>query len=156
MHNPKTINGRMNMVIEYYDLNPNSASVRMNMANNSILGKILKDDTRKPSYNTILAFLNAFPKVNCEWLLLGKGNMFGGKEESIDDVSDRIAYLIHKFNLTTREFANKVNAPHSEIVNILSKVEKPTVRLLSVIATEFKDVSPSWLMVNEGKFYRDE
>lgn len=154
MADPTTINGRMVMVMEHYNLNYNSLSIRMGLENTTIMAKNLKDSNRKPSYPTIVKFMQAFPKVNCAWLMLGYGHMFGEKDEYLPETEDRIVYLLNKYQLSAREFANKISIPINEVTGVLSKTEKPSVKMLSSIASEFPDVSPNWLFLNEGRFYR--
>jgi len=151
----KTINERIETLMNYYGLNVNSLSVRIGMKNNSIIGKIMKNKSRRPSYPTIVKILQSFPKLSCEWLMLGSGKMFGETEDNIINVEDRIAYLMRKLNHKPEDFATKIRISLDELNAILSKSKKPPLKLLARIASEFPQVDPSWLFVNEGRFFKD-
>lgn len=150
-----TINERIDLLMSYYNLNTNLFSVRIGMKNNSIIGKIMNDTTRKPSYPTIVKILQSFPKVSCEWLVMGTGKMFGDLEDNIINVEDRIAFLMRKLNYTPEDFAVKIRVSMDELNAILSRSKKPSLKLLAKIASVFPQIDPSWLFVNDGRMFKD-
>ncbi|WP_407324246.1 hypothetical protein R5O24_07595 [Tenacibaculum maritimum] len=69
------INKRFEDLLEALGENKNSFSKKMGQANNSTIGKIVNGD-RQPSYLILNKISVAFPNVNINWLVSGKGNMF--------------------------------------------------------------------------------
>ena len=151
----QTINERIETLMNFYSLNTNSFSVRIGMKNNSIIGKIMKNKSRRPSYPTIVKILQAFPKLNCEWLIMGNGNIFGEMDDNIINEEDRIAYLMSKLEFKPEVFASKIKVSLDDLNAILNKSEKPSLNLLARIVSEFPQVDPSWLLVNEGRFFKE-
>lgn len=77
MSNQKDIRDRLAELMRYYNLNMNSFSKKIGLNNNTIIGKIMQTKGRKPSLDTLELILEAFPKVNCRWLVTGNPSMFG-------------------------------------------------------------------------------
>ncbi len=149
-----TISERIKMIIEYYGLNINTFSLRAGMANNSIIGKIVNDKQKKPSYETILKILTAFPKVDCTWLITGRGEMFGSSDDNLPDVTDRVMHVMKKFSLSLKEMSYKIDVPPPELNDVMIKKRDPDVRLLTSIASAFPEIEPLWLFMNEGEMMR--
>jgi transcriptional regulator with XRE-family HTH domain len=155
MANFETINQRIEMLIEYYQLTQNSFSIRTGMANNSIIGKIINDPDRKPSYETIMKILTTFPDISCRWLLFGEGEMINPGQDNIPDPSERIERLLKRLNITEAVMAEKMNISIDELNRYLSKTKTPDIRCLSNIANAFPEVNPTWIILNEGRLFRE-
>ncbi|RTQ45453.1 LexA family transcriptional regulator [Hymenobacter gummosus] len=74
---PTNVSDRIQQLLDYYGLNVNKATQKLGYSTTSKLYKILKG--AEPSYPTLVDFLAMWPEVSAEWLLMGRGGMFGGK-----------------------------------------------------------------------------
>jgi hypothetical protein len=70
-----SINERIVEIMQHYGLNKNSFSIRIGMTNNTAIGKIVNEPSRKPSYEIIMKIMNTFPEINRRWFIEGKGVM---------------------------------------------------------------------------------
>ncbi|MCF6183204.1 MAG: helix-turn-helix domain-containing protein [Bacteroidales bacterium] len=69
-----TVNERIGLLIDKMDYNFSSFS-RKTGINQSAISKTV-NGRNNPSFDFLEKILNAFPIVNAEWLMTGKGNMF--------------------------------------------------------------------------------
>lgn len=67
-----TINERFKIICDFYNLNVNSFSKKINTSQPTV--KAIFDGKTKPSYDTIVKVLNEF-NINAEWLILDIGKM---------------------------------------------------------------------------------
>ena len=70
---------RIGDIMEYYELNKNSLSVKIGLENNTTITKIINNGAN-PSRNILYRILKTYPDVNPEWLLLGEGEMLKKKQ----------------------------------------------------------------------------
>ncbi len=66
--------GRIKQLLESHNLSTYEANQRLGYEKTSKLYKVLKGEV-KPSYETLVDLLSAFPEVSAEWLLMGWGSM---------------------------------------------------------------------------------
>lgn len=78
----KAILERINSIIKKEDLNINSFSKLVNVPRTTI--KSMFEKETNPSFDQILKITDAFPLINIEWLLKGKGNMYNEREAAIN------------------------------------------------------------------------
>jgi predicted transcriptional regulator len=150
----QTINDRIVMLIKHYGLNVNSFSIRIGLTTNTTLGKIVNSKDRQPSYPTIVAILQAFPKLSCEWLLMGTGSMFSSGDDNIPEASDRVAHIIKKKEMTTRSFCISAKISETEMSEVITGKKEPGTHMMAMIASAFPEIDPAWLFSNEGEMFR--
>jgi len=80
------VHDRLDQLIERLGKNANSFSQELGVSNTHIYyivkgNKTLGGKKNKPSFDLLQKITNAFPKVNIEWLVSGKGNMFHSEVE---------------------------------------------------------------------------
>ena len=62
-------------IIKHYGLNKNTFSLKLGMANNSLIVRIVNDAWRGISMEMCQKILTEFPEVNAKWLVTGEGEM---------------------------------------------------------------------------------
>lgn len=85
-----SINSRVKKIIEHFELNPNSFSVRTGITAPAV-HHIIGERQSKPGADVIGKIIKAFPTVNSEWLLTGKGDMILPEQSS---ASKAVAYPV--------------------------------------------------------------
>jgi transcriptional regulator with XRE-family HTH domain len=75
-----TINARIKQIISLKQLTISSFSRKIGLVNGVTISKIINQN-RKPSSKTIGRIINAFPKINYDWLVNGEGEMLKGSNE---------------------------------------------------------------------------
>lgn len=83
----------------------------------------------KPSFDFIEKMLLAYPDLNAQWLITGKGNMFSNQPSLFNQNNDQI-----QNNLTSRE-SNIQNATDSNIEKLNSEEEKDIIENKNEIKT---------------------
>jgi len=88
-----TVNQRIEELIDYLDLNPNSFSKSIGLSGNSTISRIVKSKTM-PSYETLSLICDTYDWINIRWLMTGEGEMLRSdqKDESIDVLKEKIEY----------------------------------------------------------------
>jgi len=90
-----TVNQRIEEIIQYLGLNPNSFSKSIGLSGNSTISRIIKEQTT-PSYETLSLIIKTYDWINTHWLMTGEGEMIRSdidqKDESIDALKDKIRY----------------------------------------------------------------
>lgn len=82
---------RISKFIEFKGISKTDFSRKCNLANGILKGNHLRDDT-------IVKIIQAFPELNIEWLITGKGDMLkktSPEAEQIKDLQEKI-YLYEK------------------------------------------------------------
>ena len=77
---------RIQEIIDYYGMSYNSFAISLGMLNGTSIKRIV-DDNRNPQNQTLQKILNAYPEVNQEWLITGKGEIIKG-EKSLSNKED--------------------------------------------------------------------
>ena len=83
----KTINERIQDVIEYLEITPYEFSKRMGDKRPDTLYNILKNKETQPSAKTLNKIKDNFPGINYSWLLTGDGEMFNNDKYEQASVS---------------------------------------------------------------------
>jgi len=63
--------------MRHYGLNKNSLSVKLGLTSNSVLGRIVNDPKRTPSFDILKEVVKHFPDINARWLVTGEGDLLG-------------------------------------------------------------------------------
>jgi DNA-binding XRE family transcriptional regulator len=66
-----SVNQRVKYLIDHYGYNRSSFSKKIGAASTTIISML--DKGTNPNVDTVVKILNAFPLVNTEWLITGKG-----------------------------------------------------------------------------------
>lgn len=72
------------MLMKHYGLNKNSLTVKIGYPSNSVLGRIVNDPTRSPSFDLLKELVLHFPEINARWLISGEGDMLGKELATFD------------------------------------------------------------------------
>ncbi len=90
-----TVNQRIEELIKYLGLNPNSFSKSIGLSGNSTISRIIKGQTM-PSYETLSLIYKKYDWIDIRWLMTGEGEMVRSdmdkKDESIDVLKEKIEY----------------------------------------------------------------
>ena len=79
----ETIGERIKILMRHYGLNKNSLTVKLGMSSNSVIGRIVNDPDRAPSFEILKEILIKHPMVNARWFVTGEGDMFSREVMSI-------------------------------------------------------------------------
>lgn len=80
--NSETIGQRMETLIEHYDLTKNSFAKEIGLTANTVIGKIVNDPDRAPSYQVIRMIASRYPEVNMNWFVTGNGPMLNNGHQN--------------------------------------------------------------------------
>lgn len=90
-----TVNQRIEEVMNYLGLNPNSFSKSIGLTGNSTISRIIKGQTT-PSYETLTMIYTKYDWIDVRWLMTGEGEMIRSdqvqKDESVDVLKGKIEY----------------------------------------------------------------
>jgi len=84
MSNGNTIGERIYQLMKHYGLNKNSLTVKLGTSSNSVIGRIVNDPDRAPSYDILKEILIKHPNVNARWLVTGEGDILGKEVTAIE------------------------------------------------------------------------
>jgi len=79
-----SIGKRLNLVIEYYNMNHNSFAKSLGMHNGSNIKRLIKLN-RTPQITTVNKISEAYPNLNMDWLRTGDGTMIPKSSNNIDN-----------------------------------------------------------------------
>lgn len=104
-----------------FKMNKNRSSFASSIgASHTAIGKIVKGETR-PGFAMIDAILKAYPQVNRDWLLEGKGDMF---IETITPDSSPDNYLQEHLKNLEKQFAEMREMFNSQMATKDRQIEK--------------------------------
>jgi len=72
------------MLMKHYGLNKNSLTNKIGYTSNSVIGRIVNDPTRSPSFDLMKELILHFPEINARWLVSGEGDMLGRELATYD------------------------------------------------------------------------
>lgn len=75
-----TVSGRIYYLINHFRLNKNSFSVKLGLSSNNIIGRIVNDPDRAPSFDLLNKIALNFPTIDMNWLITGEGKMIKQKD----------------------------------------------------------------------------
>lgn len=76
-----TFGQRLAQIMKHYGLNKNSLTVKIGLSTNSVIGRIVNEETR-PSFEVLHGILVNLPAVNARWLITEEGSMLGKETAS--------------------------------------------------------------------------
>ncbi|WP_299679291.1 helix-turn-helix transcriptional regulator [uncultured Tenacibaculum sp.] len=65
---------------------------------------------------------------------------------------DRIKFILDHYNLTSTNFAEKIDVPKSSISHLLSGRNKPSLDFVMKVDKAFEEVDLDWLLYGKGSF----
>ncbi|WP_075340924.1 helix-turn-helix transcriptional regulator [Tenacibaculum agarivorans] len=65
---------------------------------------------------------------------------------------DRLKIILDHYNLTSSNFAEKIDVPRSSISHLLSGRNKPSLDFIIKVDKTFEEVDLDWLLYGEGSF----
>lgn len=66
---------RLLKIMSHYNHNKNSFSVAIGASNNTVIGRLVNEPDRRPSFDLLELILRRFPSINPTWLIMGEGEM---------------------------------------------------------------------------------
>jgi len=84
MNTNSSIGERIFKLMKHYGLNKNSLTTKIAMSSNSVIGRLVNDPDRTPSFDILKAIIEKHPEVNARWLVTGYGDMLGKEATTID------------------------------------------------------------------------
>ena len=101
-----SIGKRLNLVIEYYNMNHNSFAKSLGMHNGSNIKRLIKLN-RTPQITTVNKISEAYPNLNMDWLRTGDGNMINNVPESLsgnDDLTLTSKQVINQLDINNKHY----------------------------------------------------
>jgi antitoxin component HigA of HigAB toxin-antitoxin module len=152
-----SINERILVIMKHYGYNKNSFTSKVGLSSPSVIGKILNDNNRKPSFDVIEKLINTFPDINAEWLVAGTGSMFYKPPDHFPDIRDRIMRIMNVYGLNWQKFAKKIGVKMpSRILDVINGDQSPDRDMLELIIKSFPQINETWLLNNKGNMMKDE
>ena len=71
------------------------------------------------------------------------------------DISDRLRILMDNYELSSSQFADKLEIQRSAISHLLSGRNKPSILILEKIIRHFPDVDINWLIMGKGNILKN-
>lgn len=81
---------RLSQLVAHYGINLTEFSKKLGLNNSVTISKIINQN-RKPSSKTIGRIIKAFPEINYDWLINGKGDMLKTTQTNYSDPDDLTA-----------------------------------------------------------------
>ena len=100
-----TVSERLGYLINYLGYNTNSFSVNIGLTSNNVIGRIINDKERAPSYLVLNKIAETFPEVNLRWLITGDGDILHSKRSPWDEPGTIKYYKTSSF----KDFHNAIN-----------------------------------------------
>lgn len=153
---------RIKEVIKAKKMKPGAFEKIAGISHGSLQSALKKNSNLRD--DTLTNILNAYPDINPEWLLTGRGEMFRkGKAKplieppKISPFFERIIKLAeYKGFKSINDFAiNGLGYSSAEKINRLKKEEnKPSYHIITSITNKFVDVNPNWLLTGLGEMLK--
>jgi len=70
------------------------------------------------------------------------------------EINDRLRILMDNFQLSSSQFADKLEIQRSAISHLLSGRNKPSILILEKILKNFPDVDIEWLITGKGNIFK--
>ena len=141
---------RLLALMKHYGHNKNSLSHAVGASNNTIVGRLVNEPDRRPSFEVLSLILKAFPSINPSWLILGVGNMFIQTGNNIKSSSDRIARLCEVLHITHPQLSEATGIELSNLKAILNGDREPSDAQLGAICAAYPVINQDWIMKGEG------
>jgi phage repressor protein C with HTH and peptisase S24 domain len=85
------------LIINYFKLNKNSFSKRINVSSSAVIENIVAGRKSKPSFEILSKILFAFENINADWLITGRGEMLNKKENKVENKPDLVTEVEEKY-----------------------------------------------------------
>ncbi len=72
------------------------------------------------------------------------------------DINDRLRILMDNFQLSSSQFADKLEIQRSAISHLLSGRNKPSILILEKILKNFPEVDIEWLITGKGSIFKSK
>lgn len=117
--NQLPFNQRFKKLLQHYDITSSEAARRMNVGRQTT-DSYLNDSL--PGLKAIQMMLQAFPEVNIEWLVLGKGEMLKGPENVVQESPADYGGYIKKSDYERLEKVfDAMQKEHEKIFNVMQE-----------------------------------
>ncbi len=148
------INERLGLLIKHLGFNTHSFSKQLALSSSSTLPNILRDKSRKPSFDVINRILTRFPNVDARWLITGEGEMFMKESNNTPVINDRINGILEYYRYDSGDFIKRTGLHPEEVSSVLKKEANPSDRFLQTLEACFPNINPQWLYYNQGKMFK--
>jgi transcriptional regulator with XRE-family HTH domain len=146
---------RLLAVIHQYGHNINSFSHAIGASNNTVLGRIVNDRDRRPSFELLELILKRFPALNPAWLIVGEGEMFISRPNYIVNASERLIKVCELLQINAFTLAEVFDISKSDAHALRSGETEPTEDMLNKLARAYPVLNKNWLLFNEGQIFID-
>lgn len=121
----KEIGSRIKELIFKLDLNQTSFAKSVGVSQNAIFNTV--SGNTQPRLVLIDAILNVYPKVNRDWLLEGKGEMFNNAPAPTPDgyLQEHLKNLEKQFAEMREIFSAELNVKNRQIEKLMDLLGKP-------------------------------
>ena len=152
----KSINERIQKIMDYYGFNKNSFSVKIGMTNNVAIGRLVSPSGGSPSYKVINMIIKAFPDINSKWLITGEGNMLVRRHDDLPEIKDRIMKIMAIYKFDFASLGGKMSVNPALIYNIIMEGKSLDEEFLNTLIKSFPDVNKDWIISNKGPLFLNE
>jgi len=127
---------RLQMVLDYYRTNMNQLSIKMGLANNAGISKIIRTNAQGMSMDLLQKLIAVYPDLNARWLLTGEGEMVAGEPEAVkcngcrerDRTIERLNNTIGQLNQSL-EHANEASQRAFSLAELYKlKIDTPNTK----------------------------
>jgi transcriptional regulator with XRE-family HTH domain len=146
---------RLLSVIHHYGHNINSFSHAIGASNNTVLGRIVNDRGRRPSFELLELILKRFPALNPAWLIVGEGEMFISRPDYIVNASERLIKVCELLQINAFTLAEVFDISKADAHALRSGETQPTEDMLNKLARAYPVLNKNWLLYNEGQIFID-
>jgi hypothetical protein len=146
---------RLLAVIHHYGHNINSFSHAIGVSNNTVLGRIINDRNRRPSFDLLDLILRKYPEVNPSWLITGEGEMFASRPNYIADTGERLVKVCELLQINALTLAEVFDVSKADAHALRNRETEPTEAMLSKLVMAFPVLNKNWLLYNEGQIFID-
>ena len=91
----------------------------------------------------------AYPELNIDWLITGKGSMF--KSEQIASMKDRLVHFLEEEKIEIPDFCKSIGMAQAYYLSMKGSI--PESKLKSIME-KYPQLSIEWLMTGEGKMIK--
>ncbi|MCD8266609.1 MAG: helix-turn-helix domain-containing protein [Prevotellaceae bacterium] len=148
---------RLDAFMKYKELNDNQMTVQCGLSV-GLLGKA-RSHRSKLGEGTILKVSRAFPEVNVDWLLNGKGEMLSTPSEQNDTNSSRIERLdefMRLKGLNDNQMTNLCGLSGGLIGKARSGTHDLSPKTIAKVLEKFPELNPNWIYTGEGTMLKSE
>jgi hypothetical protein len=146
---------RLLQVMSHYGYNKNSFSVAIGASNNTVIGRLVNERDRRPSFDLMELILKRFPELNPSWLIIGEGEMFLNRPYYIPNPKDRIIRACEAVNVNAFKLAEMTGLPKQDVVSVWNGITEPSREMLDKISEALPLINTNWLIYNEGDMFVD-